>query len=468
MPSPTRSRNPEHRASHVPNLSCRRSLNFDQDLSLPDTSPSTPDHEDTSTKRFDLPTLGQSCPGPTGDDETTGTFVRFPKNPKQHSLMTSPVSVRPKKKGSIFGNFFAKEASSQALEQVAAQLIAQHGELSARAIPGVSATKMPETVPKVNSKWDGVPESVKLRERQDEYKVRHRGQTANRYSLANYNSSQSMSSEEPVRRPSSSEAELWSMTLLPTENQGRAAPNRDNLSTEHSSRRHSSWRGTSPGFRSATPEYSDMVAQRSLRSPSEKSLPEITCFFPNEIPDPPSVPSKFRQSDTAGDMYASRSTGWHHNVKASIPLPLPEHQLPEYSSSLASSPQERSPVTPFGAAESIMPEPNSMGGEIQLDQVELRSRGAEVLCLPSTVRRKVRPSTDAFLAGEAKSFELPNEATLTPRKIAILNSRPTDIRPPSTISAISRHNLEERPDSSRARLGLRASMLIQTDNSPWE
>lgn len=97
-----------------------------------------------------------------------------PREPSSLSVSSNtassiePESPKPKKKKSkSMLRFFAlKEPSHSALEQYAQQqrkqLAANWGETS---LGGTNATtqKMPPTVPKVNSKWDGLPESSKAK-----------------------------------------------------------------------------------------------------------------------------------------------------------------------------------------------------------------------------------------------------------------------------------------------------------------
>ena len=87
---------------------------------------------------------------------------------KKHELANVATQVPQKKKSSLFGGLFqVKEPTQVALNQVAAQMIAQHGSISPTKIPNVRLEKMPEHVPKVNSKWDGIPDSVRQREKRE-------------------------------------------------------------------------------------------------------------------------------------------------------------------------------------------------------------------------------------------------------------------------------------------------------------
>ena len=93
----------------------------------------------------------------------------------------APSSLRPirdvqtlerktnKKQGFFSSLFSVKEPSAQALidyeRQLAKQGSLKNGRIGAAGMPGVSSTRLPEKVPKVNSKWDGVPGSIEREKR---------------------------------------------------------------------------------------------------------------------------------------------------------------------------------------------------------------------------------------------------------------------------------------------------------------
>lgn len=73
--------------------------------------------------------------------------------------------VKKKKHSSLFGFLSLKEPSTSALEDFARQqqkqAAAKGGRATAVGMPGISSQKLPPTVPKVNSKWDGLPSPVR-------------------------------------------------------------------------------------------------------------------------------------------------------------------------------------------------------------------------------------------------------------------------------------------------------------------
>lgn len=110
-----------------------------------------------------------SCSSP--GDEAASSGISKPIDLQCSDANSSISSVqlsakRSKKKGkSIFSFFSVKEPSQQAFEEYQ-RYLSRKGKLSdgrnaAVGIPGVSSAKMPSSVPKVNSKWDGVPQVLK-------------------------------------------------------------------------------------------------------------------------------------------------------------------------------------------------------------------------------------------------------------------------------------------------------------------
>ena len=85
-----------------------------------------------------------------------------------------------------------------------------------------------------------------------------------------------------------------------------------------------------------------------------------------------------------------------------------------------------------------------------------------MLGLPVVAKRKASPSTKAFLAGEARPLEIPDDDPEHSQ-----SGHPREGPAASIRSKLTRlhQNLEKRPDSSRERLGLRASMFVDTDSA---
>lgn len=96
----------------------------------------------------------------------------------------------PKNRASSFFNFFSvKEPSQQALEdyqrqlRIAAGASSKDRRLDTVGLTGISSAKLPPTVPKVNSKWDGVPHQlIKEKEKQKQKQKRNAHLQLNGYS----------------------------------------------------------------------------------------------------------------------------------------------------------------------------------------------------------------------------------------------------------------------------------------------
>jgi hypothetical protein len=87
-----------------------------------------------------------------------------------------------------------------------------------------------------------------------------------------------------------------------------------------------------------------------------------------------------------------------------------------------------------------------------------------VLGPPASAKRKASPSTKAFLAGEARPLEIPDDNPGHPQSGHLREDLAASASPKRSSLAWLHQNLEKRPDSSRERLGLRASMLVDTDS----
>lgn len=105
------------------------------------------------------------------------------------------------------------------------------------------------------------------------------------------------------------------------------------------------------------------------------------------------------------------------------------------------------------------------------EEVFLLSSGKNVLGPPATANRKARGTGKGFLAGEAQPLEIPDDVSDGFREIASPKTESRSGKSPATASFRSfvrvQQDLEKRPDSSRERLGLRASMIIGTEDVPW-
>ncbi|MCJ1466706.1 hypothetical protein MMC07_005326 [Pseudocyphellaria aurata] len=77
----------------------------------------------------------------------------------------APQEKIPKKRGGLFGFLSVKEPSRQAFDHYQRQMCeksaSNNGRPGAVGVRGVSSAKLPPGVPKVNTKWDGIPQAVR-------------------------------------------------------------------------------------------------------------------------------------------------------------------------------------------------------------------------------------------------------------------------------------------------------------------
>ena len=482
--SPTRA---EGKTAHIPRLSYRSSVQVEslQSLNVPnrpvaEEAPKSPFVEEipkssgseTNTKASSI----TSRPRP-GDSGTTLRSTTSRGNDRSSNHSKNVVSPVTQKKKSLFGGLFVgKEPTAVALERLAAQLEAQHGELSPRAIPGVSSSKLPEHVPKVNTKWDGVPEAVKERERL----LKEKARTAKRQSVApstrsrSAEGSQQANEKRAHRRPI--QKTTSTSTLSSFDSRGQAERRRDSHLSDDVQAAYSKL-NSDPG-RGRTSNKPPSTKSQSLRSPSGSSLPPITAFFPNDIPSQPALPGRFKSpsSHTVGSNNTT-STGRTRFEQAEPIFDV----VPEHTSSPSRTPLDRSPVTPSATIQNQpSTEPSILPIWGRTEEGIYITSGSDFLGPKVTgmLRQKGKAQRDAFLAGEARPFELPDEEA-GPGPAVIESELDLPIRgspkrnsnagaPQLPAHARVQQDLEKRPDSSRARLGLRASMLIRADQAPWD
>lgn len=373
----------------------------------------------------------------------------------------SSVLVAPRKKGSILSGFFSKEPTMSALAQVEADLTAKHGAATPQSVPHVSSRKMPEHVPKVNSKWDGVPEMVKLREREEKERKRLSQQSslASPQQYNNYRDSDE--SIDDVEHNKKTRSRRGSDAVSHTDSwqsRGERYPGpqrQESYSTATSSN------ASIEDKRRPTAS----VKSQSLRSPSGNSLPEITSFFPHHQPSRSAqVPhtshsghSARLQSpksiDSRPDTVSSRDTHGSHT-----------RAIPEHSSSPATTPREMSPVTPVYCTDK----------ETAPRMANTKSSSTTNHNSKRSIARPKHAQLDAFLAGEARPVELDDEddededeeedSDATDRTRLPLRQKPTIAQQRVQAKA----STAVRPQPSRQASGVKTSKIARGEAAPWE
>lgn len=371
MSVPSSPRNTEWQPGRIPRLSYQNPLPKDEvNNAIP-----TPRGGSNYTNKLDG--AGSVC--------TAGT---------KSAAASTTTSAPPKKKSSFLSGLFAKEPTKAALAQVEADLKAKYGAATPQKVPHVSSQKMPEHVPKVNSKWDGVPESVRMRDKEDRKARRrsHQGSSAPTQSVRSCNSEGSAHSSRQYwsgfRRNSYAAdcTEGWQI---------------QNSALNQLSRPVSAYSTCTDNSRETYAKKDASIRSQSLSSPSGASLPEVTYFFPHHKTQPvPEMPQRWQSANSSNSHFTPSSYPSKSNSLNSDASPSAFDAIHEHSSSPVATPQERSPVTPSYQEYRAAPPANLSCEQSTSDKLQAGHH------------RGVNPRPlGAFLAGEAKPLELNENET---------------------------------------------------------
>lgn len=297
-------------------------------------------------------------------------------------------SIKAKKKGAaVLGFLSIKEPSASALEQFAEQQRKQAAEksnASGRKVPvgmsGVSSQKLPANVPKVNSKWDGLPETASRSSKDTKRDDASSRRISNLSSTTSFSHRTGMSTSDTgsVRTVSTSDSRAPPNSLASSNSPLRINSKQANgyapsLGSTNSPMASPPLPSPSITHKSAASGTSYIVPKgpsSPLRPPSLSSLPEISFFFP---PDGPELPRSQRES----------------------------------AISVSTAPSDKSPLTPTD-------------GTIQ-----------------STIYTKpIHAVGDGFMAGEAQEFQVPENVQLHAEdsllaQVTSVGSRPRSMGPPT-------------------------------------
>ena len=309
------------------------------------------------------PLQSDFCPSP----RSPPSEMSLPSSPRQSSFgpsLKAPTNLN--KKGSKFlsGLFGVKEPSAQALQDYERQLKKHgRGRVSAVGMPGVSSAKLPATVPKVNSKWDGVPRTWKEREKHSD---------AGRQSMSGLSRRPGSSRSGESDHRDSSRRRVSRGTL-------------DSVSTRSGSSNNLAelygWETNSPHSGSSTIDFS--AEHRPTTSRSAPSLPRTSSISPHERPPPLVITSP--------------------PVELSPPSPPGSPNPPSLSNSPVLTPFDLSPATPDTPPPLISLIPpklesnhresvNIASLEAQWVADEVMSAGVNVLGPPAVAKRKPKPT----------------------------------------------------------------------------
>lgn len=404
-----------------------------------------------------------------------------------------------KKKQSVLGGLFqVREPTQIALEQVAAQMIAQHGSTSATKVPNVRLEKMPEFVPKVNSKWDGIPENMKQKAKKD--KDNNKDQDKQRAQRDSFFSLEAKSgSDEDKRRGNSRNSHSTSGSSFgaygsSNGSQGASSRIRFYAHSVNSSGDLASQQRTSASNFSRSPGslrtvdstdfplHAPAHVRRRSRSagPQRQVQARESLKVDSPVPGARELSPVRRQKST--NSY-STSGSWRLPSRGSA-----NHRTEARASVIQSRDSVQSPISPgfrgtsdVGSIPSYPSSPRNpqetklihppafespiTGQATEMANLETPSAGDKSVQLQSPPSKNPQvPRSGAFLAGEAQELVLEDR---TEHENPFLATEP-DSRMTESRQSRLQQDLEKRPDSSRDRLGLRASMLFIDESTPWQ
>lgn len=334
-----------------------------------------------------------SSPGPSDlylSPKSTTEGTKIPKSLDSVAPSVSPPSKPPsakkkssKQRGKLFFGFFSvKEPSQQAFDDYQRQLRKKGGTRNGRVnpvgLPGVSTAKLPPTVPKVNSKWDGVPQVLKEKGKQKQ--------------IARPPSSDRCSRSV---RTSGSETSMGAMS----------ASTRSRASSRHSSAAAmqkfsttslSDFYGWESGSTSSCSFPGNEIKAQSQVAPNVRKAHLLASAPP---PLPPSIPEEYLgtfQPDitlTSGqpERFSSPAHGANRSSLVSSAAASPSRQLPYIQSDL--------PTKDVNI--------NTLRETPTTDEVIITSTGFHILGPPASARHK--SSTSPVFASEAKRVDVKDE-----------------------------------------------------------
>ncbi|KAI4128628.1 MAG: hypothetical protein LQ347_004102 [Umbilicaria vellea] len=366
----------------------------------------------------------------------------------------TPTKASKKRGSSLFGFLGVKEPSQQAFldyqESIRKQTAVRSGRITAVGMPGVSSARLPPTVPKVNSRWDGVPQTLKEKEKETKEALRPLSMSHQRSS--NSTTTRGLKFQRSTSTLGSQRSNKKSHSFF-----GNKAGNTSDKSvTEPGWEAYTLSNGS--GSKNILPTLTD-----SAEAPLTPALPEMTSVYPQDVPEPPKIPAQYRS-------------------KASIEAPS-YLDVPQYSMSPSLTPAETSPVTPYPPSSptdafiSVRSKPETITeddfkdtGKLfhRLEQVKLNSNGAHILAPPTTKRR---PNGYGFRDANADQGQPLTEDDRPPPVLKLCSSgkRPEVCVGPAISSYFPVIDPEPKRRSNVTHKRHDPSMIVRTrDIAPWE
>lgn len=384
--------------------------------------------------------------------ETVGLPDARPSSvPPSHLSPTRPERSSKTRGGSFFSFFSVKEPSQQAFDDYQRQMrkkgARKNGQASAIGLPGVSSAKLPVTVPKVNSRWDGIPQAVKEKEKQK--------QTTSLQSIDGRSRSlRTSGSESSASTNTSSESSRGSSLNSKTRGlqHTRAANNTDLYG----------WETASESSGSITRSYNSHD-EKLPPLPTSSPRPHLTV---SQAPPLPSMlPEKYpkRALKDAGLLLGPSSSS--SPTRSNIVTP-PITSMPSFPSKASYVQSDYHAKNGVRATTVEVPD---------ADEIIIASNGLHILGPPASARRKARDLP--FLAGEADEMTLPDEDaspdTASKRQLMSHRSRSFpfesshDVNPDSWVAKGANKGTENTGGSAWARSEVDMNTIGQAI-TPWE
>ncbi|KAL9137428.1 MAG: hypothetical protein Q9175_001352 [Cornicularia normoerica] len=390
--------------------------------------------------------------------------MSLPSCPVQSSFSPSSVSSKrssklPKKRSNIFSGLFSvKEPSAQALQDYQRQLMKQGGgRVTAVGMPGVSSAKLPATVPKVNSKWDGVPQTLREKGKQ---------QDTARQSISGLSRqlSTSKSRKSECRATSTADSSRKSLSRGTLGGVSMQSGSSNNLAELYG------WETSSYHSGSSAIDFAADHRPTTPRTTSSWSAPPLqSSFSPHDPPRPPaisfpstelSLPSRFGSPDPPALSDSPMLTPCDSSpATPDAPSPFISLTWP----TIEASPQENTKTTLLETSASA-------------DEVIVKSAGVNILGPPAAAKRKPRP-TPLQPSNQRSNTSGPGfKFNSKPRREAPVQKDTPSPRPtlasyfPNTITTSNTESpakLPARQNSTREKLKLCMNLKNQIA-APWQ
>ncbi|KAL8903238.1 MAG: hypothetical protein Q9171_007473 [Xanthocarpia ochracea] len=374
---------------HMPRLTYR---NAPSELSISDHSIRTVGTQSSTASESTCPTSpptssfhGSPLSCRFSEDVLSPHSLDGTSDPRPSPTFLSPQTARePKKKSSSILKFFSvKEPSTQAFEAYQEQMkkrgTTQTGRANAVGLPGVSSARLPPTVPKVNSKWDGVPQAAKEKLKEKDNPARLSFTSSAGRPLYTSQSTRSSRTTATTSSTSSTRSDLRTNGNLTLDNSS------GNLAVLYG------WEVPSAGTSSRSFTRGSPFESRGSVSPAPTLQRERTSYFPHS---PLALP-------TAYDSSAETPPPLDPSCSRPSPLLLPSLATP-------STPKDSDHPLLWAPASSGLCHGVATKDSILVNKepVILRSSDTNVLDPPVSAGR--RPGSAPFAAGEATEVILPS------------------------------------------------------------